>query len=107
MDNNVVYLENQNRVKVTKPIYDDEGNPNYIPTLKDIAIILYKMVGSGVRWQLVSEISKKMNLSDEKTKELNSAIMDIVYDYAEKISREDSEKLLHSYWIDYYNFERR
>ena len=36
---------------------------NAHPTLKDVSIILHKMVGQGVIWQLASELSDRMDLN--------------------------------------------
>jgi len=76
------------------PLYWDDDYKDtgefiyYTPTLKDIAILLYRFVGGGVIDQLVEEISNKTGC---ELKILHKSMLEIIEEYSE-VSDEEAIK---------------
>lgn len=86
------YLGDNSNIKVD---YFDDGSDNYYtPTLRDICIILYEMMGQGVTWQLADEIAKNFHLNPY---ELERFLADMCYEYS-KMDEEKADRLETEAW---------
>ncbi len=56
-------------IKENVQVISSENDDFSSPTLRDISIIMHKMVGQGVTWQLANEIAKKFDLNPYEVSE--------------------------------------
>jgi len=83
---NTILGEDAN-VEIINP-YDESNEESFrFPTLKDLSIILYAMMGQGVGWQLADELSQRLGLTDPRL--VAETIFDICKEYVE-ISDEEA-----------------
>lgn len=67
--------------------WDDMGDESY-PTLRDIAIIMYHMVGNGATKQLANELSKRLGFDKDH---LHVILKNIIKEYS-YMSEHEAEK---------------
>lgn len=71
-------LDNKSTIQIVDP-FDDEREEDFgYPTLEDLSIIMYRMVGNGVTTKLAEELALRLNLPYE---EIESALHAIWRDY--------------------------
>jgi len=73
-------------IKIIQPLLEENNNADISVTFKDVANIMYSMMGQGVTWQLANEISKEFNLDLIK---VTNFLDNLVEDYA-SISDEEA-----------------
>jgi len=74
--------EEKPKVKIING-WSDDAEGAYPPTLKDLSVILYSMVGCGVTWELAYEISKRLEQPSKNPYEISETINEIIRDYFE------------------------
>ncbi len=83
---NMFPFEMVNNVEIIDGMKNEDFSP---PTLKDISIIMYSMVGGGVTWQLSDELAKRLGGNPY---EISETLNDIFREYYELSEEEDCER---------------
>ena len=83
---NMFPFEMVNNVEIIDGMKNEDFSP---PTLKDISIIMYSMVGGGVTWQLADELAKRLGGNPY---EISETLNDVFREYYELTDEEDCER---------------
>jgi hypothetical protein len=75
---------------------------NWHPTLRDISIIMYEMVGQGVKWQLAGELANRLGLNPY---DITTAIGEIIKEYSQLSEQEALNRFYDAPKLPY-NFEK-
>jgi phospholipase C len=77
-------------VKIINAFDEDDNYYDHPSTLRDIAIVLYQMVGCGVTWQLANELSNRLNINNPTL--VNDVISELFKEYENLSDDEAYEK---------------
>lgn len=83
---NMFPFEMVNNVEIINGMKNEDFSP---PTLKDVSIIMYSMVGGGVTWQLADELAKRLGGNPY---EISETLNDIFREYYDLTDKEDDER---------------
>lgn len=84
--NNVIGISHPD-IEVVNALDDENEESFRYATLKDIAIIMYSMVGHGVNWELSNELSKRLEFHNPAL--ISNVLSEIFKEYYE-MSEEDA-----------------